>query len=153
MNQTADAEREKRRKYVDGFNNTMIKMWKERIITMNVIDTLNLFHSVKAVATVYDDKVVDVQLSQEFALYGIYQDAGTGREVPKGNPGDIHRERKVRKRKRWFTTKYLASKYNLQEFWADSLGAQMALVMCDIIGDKNYKRKMQSDSRHNGPPR
>lgn len=89
---------EERRRYVTAFNSTMIKIWRERIALLKVIDTGALYRSVLAVGMTADGKVTQVTLSQRFNTYGIFQDYGTGREVPRGhrvsacgarNPGDI----------------------------------------------------------------
>lgn len=119
---------EERRKYVTAFNATMIKIWQERIALLRVVDTGQLYRSVVAVGLTTDGKVTEVTLSQAFNLYGIYQDYGTGREVPRGNSGDIGRD-KVRPRRRWFSTKYFASVMNLKEFFSDNLGRDFCGIM------------------------
>ena len=50
---------DERRKYVFAFNNTMIKIWREQIALLNVIDTGALYRSTVAVATNADDKIVE----------------------------------------------------------------------------------------------
>jgi len=75
-----------RRKYVTAFNSTMIKIWRERIALLKVIDTGALYRSTLAVGMNADGKVTSVTLSQRFNTYGIFQDYGTCREVARGNP-------------------------------------------------------------------
>ena len=84
---------EERRRYVTAFNSTMIKIWRERIALLKVIDTGALYRSTLAVGMSIDGKVTNITLSQRFNTYGIFQDYGTGREVPIGNPGDIGRDK------------------------------------------------------------
>lgn len=67
-----------RRKYVTAFNSTMIKIWRERIALLKVIDTGALYRSTLAVGMNADGKVTSVTLSQRFNTYGIFQDYGTG---------------------------------------------------------------------------
>ena len=98
---------EERQKYVSAFNDTMVKIWKEQITLLGVMDTKRLLHSPVAIAMNADGKFSQVQLSQAFLEYGIWQDYGTGKETPRGNSGDIGREKK-RKRRRWFSRKYYA---------------------------------------------
>lgn len=119
---------QQRRQYVEAFNTTMVKIWKERISLLGVVDTGNLFRSVAALGYTADGKVTEVTLSQQFAYYGIYQDRGTGKEVPLGNGGDIHRDKK-RQRRPWFSPKYYSSVMNLKDFFARSLADQCALVI------------------------
>lgn len=77
----------------------------------------------------------DVRFELAFPYYGIYVDAGTGREVPLGNPGDIGRQ-KVRKPKPWFSPKHYLSVMNLRDFYADNLGLRIINVMANAIDDK-----------------
>ena len=66
--------------------------------------------------------------------YGIWQDLGTGREVPIGNGGDIGRE-KVRQRRPWFSPKYYASVMNLRDFYAESLGYEFVGLFANLDSD------------------
>ena len=85
-----------RAKYVAAFNDTMIKIWQEQITLLDVIDTGRLLQSPVAVRASADGKVSEVHLSQAFLEYGLWQDYGTGKEVPRGNSGDLGKP-KVRK--------------------------------------------------------
>ena len=80
---------EERQKYVAAFNDTMIKIWKEQITLLGVIDTGRLLRSPMSIGLSADGKYSQVQLSQAFLEYGLWQDYGTGGEVPRGNSGDI----------------------------------------------------------------
>lgn len=141
MNDT-DAKQDERRKYVSAFNATMVKIWTDQIVKLGVMDTMNLLRSVAAIGMSADDKITSVTLRQQFALYGVFQDYGTGKEVPRGNPGDIGRA-KVRQRRQWFSRKYYSSVMNLQEFFADSLGAQMARVIAAALNPKEFRRSLR----------
>lgn len=123
---------EERRKYVTAFNRTMVKIWKEQISLLGVVDTGALYRSTLAVGMTADGKFTQITLSQSFRTYGIFQDYGTGRETPRGNSGDIGRD-KVRKRRRWFSRKYFASVMNIQEFYADNLGRQFCNAVSNAL--------------------
>ena len=99
LQQQAQQEREK---YVLAFNDTMIKIWQEQITLLDVIDTRQLLASPMAFPVRADGRFFEVGLSQAFLEYGLWQDYGTGKETPRGNSGDIGREKK-RKRRRWFS--------------------------------------------------
>lgn len=116
----------------------MIKIWRERIALLKVIDTGALYRSTLAVGMSIDGKVTNITLSQRFNTYGIFQDYGTGREVPIGNPGDIGRD-KVRQRRRWFSTKYYASVMNLKEFMADNLGRSFCGIVANALNDRSFR--------------
>lgn len=130
---------QEREKYVKAFNATMIKIWREQISLLGVIDTGALYRSTLAVSMKADGKYTSISLSQSFNTYGLFVDWGTGRNTPRGNPGDIGKAN-GRKRKRWFSRKYFASVMNIQEFMADNLGKSCALAVSSIL-DQNALRK------------
>lgn len=137
--QTQEQALQERQKYVAAFNDTMIKIWKERITLLDVIDTKTLLNSPISLGYKADGKLVDVHLSQAFREYGLWQDYGTGRETPRGNPGDIGRP-KVRQRRRWFSIKYYASFMNIKEFYADNLGKEFIGIINEALDDYNFRR-------------
>ena len=133
----AQAEREK---YVMAFNDTMLKIWQEQITLLDVIDTHSLLRSPTALPVRTDGRFFEVGLSQAFLEYGLWQDYGTGRETPRGNSGDLGRE-KVRVRRRWFSRKYYASVMNIKEFFADNLGKEYQGILSDIFNDKEMRKR------------
>ena len=135
--QQAQDEREK---YVMAFNDTMLKIWQEQITLLGVIDTHSLLRSPIALPARTDGRFFEVGLSQAFLEYGLWQDYGTGRETPRGNSGDLGRE-KVRGRCRWFSRKYYASVMNIKEFFADNLGRQYQGILSDIFNDREMRRR------------
>ena len=129
---------EERQKYVTAFNDTMIKIWKEQITLLDVIDTGRLLRSPMSVGLSADGKYSQVQLSQAFFEYGLWQDYGTGGEVPRGNSGDLGRSKK-RQRRRWFSRKYYASVMNIKDFMADSLGKEFMGAISSALS-KDFRR-------------
>ena len=127
-----------REKYVMAFNDTMLKIWQEQITLLGVIDTHSLLRSPTALPVRTDGRFFEVGLSQAFLEYGLWQDYGTGRETPRGNSGDLGRE-KVRGRRRWFSRKYYASVMNIKEFFADNLGKEYQGILSDIFNDKGLR--------------
>lgn len=121
-----------RQKYVQAFNTTMLKIWREQIVLLGAIDTGALYRSVLAVGMKADGKYTSISLSQKFNLYGLYVDYGTGSNTPRGNPGDIGKAN-ARKRKRWFSRKYFASVMNIREFFADNLGKDLADTVSNAL--------------------
>ena len=107
---TQEQAQSEREQYVRAWNDTMIKIWQERITLLDVIDTSRLLHSPCTIPITADGRFVELTISQEFLEYGLWQDYGTGRETPRGNKGDIGRT-KVRQRRPWFSKKYYSSVY------------------------------------------
>ena len=129
---------EEREKYILAFNDTMLKIWREQITLLDVIDTGRLLKSPKSIAVRTDGRFIEATLSQGFLEYGLWQDFGTGKEVPRGNTGDIGREKK-RIAKRWFSRKYYASVMNIRDFMAESIGHEFVGIVANAIDD-HYRR-------------
>ena len=137
-NITAQSALDERAKYVAAFNDTMIKIWKEQITLLDVIDTHRLLNSPISVEARADGRFSELQLSQAFLEYGIWQDYGTGKEVPRGNSGDLGKP-KVRKERHWFSRKYFASFMNIKEFMEESLGREFCGIIADAIDAKKFR--------------
>lgn len=140
---TQHSAQKEREKYVMAFNDTMIKIWKEQITLLDVIDTHSLLRSPMSLPVRADGRFFEVGLSQTFLEYGLWQDYGTGRETPRGNSGDIGRD-KVRQRRRWFSRKYYASVMNIRDFFADNLGKEYQGILSDIFEDKSPRRNNET---------
>ena len=130
-----DKQREEREKFVFAFNRTMITIWCEQITLLNVIDTGRLLRSLKALPVRADGRFIEIGLSQSFLEYGLWQNFGTGKEIPRGNSGDIGRERKCQK-KPWFSRKYYASVMNLRDFLADNIAHEFVGIVARSLDDK-----------------
>mgnify|MGYP003396824300 FL=1 len=102
---------------------------------LGVIDTGRLLQSPISFGMSANGKFSEVQLSQAFLEYGLWQDYGTGGEVPRGNSGDLGREKK-RQRRRWFSCKYYASVMNIKEFMAESLGKEFLGIVSSAFSRK-----------------
>lgn len=135
---TDQSAQEAREKFVNAFNDTMLRIWQEQITLLDVIDTGHLLHSVKALPVRADGRFMEIGLSQLFSEYGLWQDFGTGKEIPRGNNGDIGRERK-RVAKPWFSKKYYSSVLNLRDFLAENIGQSFVGVVAKALDDK-YRR-------------
>ena len=130
-----DKQREEREKFVFAFHRTMITIWCEQITLLNVIDTGRLLRSLKALPVRADGRFIEIGLSQSFLEYGLWQNFGTGKEIPRGNSGDIGRERK-RQKKPWFSRKYYASVMNLRDFLADNIAHEFVGIVARSLDDK-----------------
>jgi hypothetical protein len=137
LNQHTDPQSE-REKYVLAFNDTMLKIWQEQITLLDVIDTGHLLNSVKSLPVRADGRFVEIGLSQLFTEYGLWQDFGTGKEIPRGNHGDIGREKK-RIAKKWFSKKYYASVMNIRDFLSENLAEEFTGIIAQSLDD-NYRR-------------
>ena len=117
------------------FNDTMLKIWREQMTLLGVIDTGRLLHSPKSLPVRADGRFIELGLSQSFLESGLWQNFGTGKEIPRGNHGDIGRERK-RKKKLWFSRKYYVSVMNLRDFLSDNIAHEFVGVVAQALNDK-----------------
>ena len=134
-NDQEQAALREREKFVTAFNETMLKIWKEQMTLLDVIDTGALLASPKSLPLRADGRFMELGLSQSFLEYGLWQNFGTGKEIPRGNNGDIGRERK-RNKKPWFSRKYYASVMNLRDFLADNMAKEFVGVVAQSLDDK-----------------
>lgn len=146
------AQESARQKFTKAFDSTLISMWHEQQYkrfgrrTRRNRRTGDLILSTVALQLKSDPEALSVVFRQTFRDYGIYVDAGTGREVFRGNPGDIGRP-KVRKAKPWFGKKYYLSVMNLREFYVENLGLQTV----DIIAQQLDDRALRASVTRNVP--
>lgn len=137
-----DKSQQERERYVNAFNATMIKIWREQIALLGVVDTGALYRSTVGIRTDADGRYLDITLEQAFNTYGLFQDYGTGSNTPRGNGGDIGRSN-PRKRRRWFSRKYFASVMNIQEFYADSVGREFCTAVSNALNPDLMRRAVR----------
>jgi len=129
---TEQQAQDERERYIRGWNETMLKIWQERITLLEVIDTGRLLQSPAALPIQADGRFFEVSLSQEFLEYGLWQDYGVGRETPRGNSGDLGHTKK-RQHRPWFSKKYYSSVLNLRDFIGDNVGREFQGIMADTF--------------------
>lgn len=135
MNDAEQRAFSEREKFVSAFNETMLKIWKEQMTLLDVIDTGALLASPKSLPIRADGQFIELGLSQSFLEYGLWQNFGTGKETPRGNKGDMGRK-KVRQKEPWFSRKYYASVMNLRDFLADNMAKEFVGVVAQSLDDK-----------------
>lgn len=141
---------EARRKFVEAWNKTMIDIWQEKIFKYKIMRTNALYRSMKnegmtdtgiRLGVRADGRFYDIEITEAFLEYGIWQDFGTGREKWIGNPGDIGdttksgKPRNFREPRPWFSPKYYASVMNLRDFYAESLGQEFVGMFANLDSD------------------
>jgi len=129
---TQQQAQDERERYIRGWNETMIKIWQERITLLDVIDTGALLRSPASLPIQTDGRFFEVSLSQEFLEYGLWQDYGVGRETPRGNSGDLGHAKR-RQRRPWFSKKYYTSVLNLRDFIGDNVGREFQGIIADTF--------------------
>ncbi len=138
---------QEREKYINAFNDTMVKIWKEQIILLGVIDTGQLLESPIGIRCDKNDRITAITLSQSFLEYGLWQNYGTGRETPRGNSGDIGHA-KVRQKRPWMSRKFFSSFMNLKDFMAESLGREFVGMVSDALDADKMRRNSRYYQTH-----
>lgn len=140
-----------RKKFVEAWNSTMIDIWTEQIYKLGVMRTKDLYRSPKLgsdnpfrVPLQADGRFYDIELSQSFLEYGIWQDLGVGREMHHGqherNQEYIEEHGKKRVRRRWFSVKYYSSVMKFRDFMAESIGDEFKAMVCNALDADSAKR-------------
>lgn len=114
----------------------MIRIWHDRLrlLRMDHPDSRRrrtgaLYRSVVIQSYNADSDAIAFRWQFEFNEYGVYVERGTGKEVFRGNAGDIGRVNRRRttatgarrKQKIWMSPKYFMSVCNLRDFLAENL--------------------------------
>lgn len=146
MDRNANSAVDSREKYVNSWNELMLEIWHEQIFRLRAIDTGTLYRSLLKFPVASDGRFLDLSLTHAFTEYGLWVDLGVGREVAKGNPGDIGRD-KVRQRKRWMSRKYYSSVMAIKDFMAESMGDEFKAIFAEAFdadslraGTEHYRR-------------
>lgn len=145
---------QERAKYVEGWNDTMTKIWQERILKHGVFESPrrrsrssepHLYDSLHYFPVRHDNRYMELAIHFTFPEYGMFQDRGVGREKPIGNPGDIGEytmagdKRKYRKPRPWFSVKWYSSVMNMKDFLARSIGNEFVGIVCGTLEQLNKR--------------
>lgn len=143
-----------RKQYTEAWNDTMVKIWQERILKLGVFESprrkyrsteQHLLDRLRHFPVQHDDKYMELTVHYSFPEYGIFQDLGVGREKAIGNPGDIGEftkagnRRKIRKPRQWFSIKWYASCMNFKEFMAKALGDEFIAIITGLSNEPTNK--------------
>lgn len=101
-----------------------LKIWHERLTELKVWDTGALYDSLRNMLFTSAGKDVD-KIEFSFNLYGIFVDMGTGREIFRGNEGDLGFT-PVRKRKEWYSRIFYREVMRLREIMIEKFGEGVA---------------------------
>lgn len=146
---------EDRKKYQEAWADMMIKIWREKIERLHVIDTYSLHQQMQENVISSTDTVSTIQ--HKFLEYGIYQDLGVGNGYSKDNGGNLeildpvyraeHNMGEPRKPRVWFSRAYFASIMVLKEQMAYMYGEEFCGLLVDKIEEANKKRSTTLRSR------
>jgi hypothetical protein len=117
--------------YIKVWAERMIVIWQEKLLAYKILDSHSLYNSLQQHIIHNSGGNIDV-IEHFFNFYGIYVDKGTGKEVSKGNKGDLGFTPN-RKPKPWFDAKFYYYTRVLAERMADITGKKVVYVIKNII--------------------
>lgn len=101
-----------------------LNIWRDRITELKIYESGELMRSLEnTLYTSAGNSVEKVEFA--FKLYGIFVDMGVGREISKGNGGDLGFT-PVRKRKEWYSRVFYREVMRLKEILAEKYGQEIA---------------------------
>jgi hypothetical protein len=115
--------------YIRSWAKMMVNIWVEKMIQYRAIDSGHLLQSVRLLP-VSANKIEVINFL--FTEYGIYVDKGTGKEVRRGNSGDLGFTPK-RKPKPWFDKKFYYYTHKLAERLAEISGMRQTQIIKEIL--------------------
>jgi hypothetical protein len=106
--------------FYQGWADIVLKLWKRKILDMDVWYSGQLYESlVSHVVTQSNGDVAKIEFF--FLYYGRFSDMGVGREVFRGNEGDLGFSPK-RKRKMWYSNVFWGAVKDLSRIVAEKYG-------------------------------
>ena len=144
---TEEEARQQRQKYYSAFYSTMVNIWCEQITLLGVIDTKSLLFSVRGSSYVSSSDFKSAEFKWDFLEYGLWQNYGTGKEIWRGNPGDLGAW-PVRQARKWMSIKFYSSTMNIKEFMADNIGQEFLGIFTEALDYDKMRRKSNFYQTH-----
>lgn len=104
--------------YIKAWNDTMVRMWEDRLGLLGVYDAtrtdgVHLMDNIHASPVKQDGRFEEVALAYSFPAYGLIQESGTRKTKPR----------------RWFRKAWYSSRMQLKEFLAREIGNAFVGIM------------------------
>lgn len=124
--------------YIKGWTDTMVDIWKEKIVKYSIIDSGSLMNSVTGSSS-QDSALL------KFVSYGIYQAYGVGNGYKHDNGGNLefldpeyrkrHKLGRPRQRRNWYTPRLYSSVMVMQRAMAEIYSHDIVNTICDALTD------------------
>lgn len=127
--------------------NIVIEKWHAKITELKVYDKGNLDNSLMQELMVNAGSDID-RIEFTFKLYGQFVDMGVGKEISKGNSGDLGAT-PTRQPKEWFSKKYYGQVMRLREILMQQYSKAITFSMVNTMQadfDQRYKDVMTANS-------
>jgi hypothetical protein len=141
---------------ISAWADVVVKMWRDRITELPVMDTKELYNSF--ILHVIKQAGGDLsRIEWMFKQYGIYQDMGVGRETARGNSGDLGaiarvtapngRSRIARQPKPWYSSTFYREVMKIKEYMAFWYAEQSKLIITEAFGAQIFDQRY-TDKTH-----
>ena len=118
---------------LEAWADIVIKIWREKIIDLKVIDTHSLFESL--LDEMLRNAGEDIsRIDFSFRLYGVYVDMGVGKEIEKGNAGDLGFT-PTRQPKEWYSKKFYGQIMKLREILVEKYSKAVVYTMLNTFNE------------------
>lgn len=157
------------RKWEEGWSEMMVKIWREKILDLHIVDTMRLHNSMSYAV---QDLGGQIQIAHEFMLYGIYVARGVGSGYRRDNGGNLefldpdyrrqhglnkprkkgpawgggYTSGKPRTRRDWFTPRYLSSINVLTEVEMQMYGEAYMGTLSNVVAAMFSNVEVKGDS-------
>lgn len=135
---------------ISAWADIVLEKWHNKLTELKVYDQGYLYDSL-----LYDllrNAGEDIQkIEFSFKLYGIYVDMGVGREIHKGNSGDLGFT-PARQPKEWFSKKFYGQVMKLKELLIDRYGKSIAYNLMNTMTenlDQRYSSSLRAPAVSN----
>jgi hypothetical protein len=118
-----------------------INIWRNKIVELKAWDTGELYKSFRYELYKSAGNNVD-RIEFSYHLYGLFVDMGVGREMAKGNSGDLGGA-VIRQRKEWYSRVFYREVMRLKEILAQKFGegvAKQLVLSLQPMKDLKYAR-------------
>ena len=112
----------------------MVTIWRENIIRLGILDTHRLYNDISGTVTDTEGRIM---LAHEFMLYGIFVARGVGNGYRHDNGGNLkflNNPGPHRKKRDWFSRKYIRSIDVLTETERDLYGEAYMGTLSNVLG-------------------
>lgn len=122
-------------RYLEAWADQMLFIWMEKIYKYDINLSYSLVQSLVLESLEKDTTGTIRRIEFSFLEYGLYVDRGTGREIPRGNSGDIGFTPK-RQPRPWYSKKLYASLMNLLQDLPTITGEETITMFRRVIQSK-----------------
>ena len=130
---------------ISAWADIVIKIWHEKITELKVYDKGALEESLLREFLINAGSDID-KIEFSFKLYGIFVDMGVGREIFRGNDGDLGFN-PIRKPKEWYSRKYYGQIMKLREILMERYSKAITYSLINTMTesfDQRYSDSMNA---------